>query len=86
MRNGRLIAGVAALLAVTSVLVTHDMSSAFRVSNRIAMLVMLLLMGFQGAAAPLFLSERDDPSTPGQIARIFRLFVALSLAMLLALS
>ena len=58
----------------------------YGVANRVAMLVMLILMGFQGAAAPLFLARRDDPATPGQIARIFRLFVALSLAALLVLS
>ena len=58
----------------------------YGVANRVALLVMLVLMGFQGAAAPLFLARRDDPSTPGQIARIFRLFTVLSLAAFLVLS
>jgi O-antigen/teichoic acid export membrane protein len=58
----------------------------YGVGNRVALLVMLVLMGFQGAAAPLFLARRDDPSTPGQIAQIFRAFTVLSLAALLALS
>jgi O-antigen/teichoic acid export membrane protein len=58
----------------------------YGVGNRVAMLVMLLLMGFQGAAAPLFLSRRDEPSTPSEIARIFRWFVAISIVMLLTLS
>jgi O-antigen/teichoic acid export membrane protein len=58
----------------------------YGVANRVALLVMLVLMGFQGAAAPLFLSRRDDPATPAHIAKIFRLFAALSLAVLLMLS
>jgi O-antigen/teichoic acid export membrane protein len=58
----------------------------YGVANRVAMLTMLLLVGFQGAAVPLFLSRRDDPSTPAAIARIFRLFTALALAMALGLS
>ena len=58
----------------------------YGVANRVALLVMLILMGFQGAAAPLFLARRDDPATPGQIARIFRLFSVLSLAALLVLT
>ncbi len=58
----------------------------YGVASRVAMLTMLLLMGFQGAAVPLFLSRKEDPSTPGEIARIFRLFCALALAMGLGLS
>jgi O-antigen/teichoic acid export membrane protein len=58
----------------------------YGVANRVALLVMLVLLGFQGAAAPLFLSQRDDPATPAHIAKIMRFFVALSLAALLVLS
>jgi O-antigen/teichoic acid export membrane protein len=58
----------------------------YGVANRVATLIMLVLMGFQGAAAPLFLARRDDPETPRQIAQILRLFTVLSLCALLVLS
>lgn len=50
------------------------------------MIVSLLLVGFQGAALPLVLARKDDPTTPGEIARIFRILSALALSMFALLS
>ncbi len=50
------------------------------------MIVVLLLVGFQGAATPLILAGKDDPTTPRDIARIMRIFWALALSSFVALS
>jgi O-antigen/teichoic acid export membrane protein len=52
----------------------------YGVGNRLAMIISLLLVGFQGAALPLILSRRNDPSTPRDLARILRIFSALALS------
>lgn len=68
----------------------HDRSLAdvgiYGVAFRIATIVTLLLAGFQGAAGPLILARRDDPETPGELARIFRLFSAVALIAFLVVS
>jgi O-antigen/teichoic acid export membrane protein len=58
----------------------------YGVGFRWAMIVSLVLIGFQGAAMPLFLARHRDPSTPADIARIFRVFTALALGAFVALS
>jgi O-antigen/teichoic acid export membrane protein len=58
----------------------------YGVGFRWAMIVSLVLVGFQGAAMPLFLARHQEPSTPADIARIFRVFSALALALFVALS
>jgi O-antigen/teichoic acid export membrane protein len=58
----------------------------YGVGFRWAMIVSLVLIGFQGAAMPLFLARHRDPSTPADIARIFRVFAALALGAFVALS
>lgn len=70
--------------------VQRDMSlygvGLYGVGYRIATILSLMLVGFQGAATPLIVAHRDDPSTPGDLARIVRLFTAASLAAFAALS
>jgi O-antigen/teichoic acid export membrane protein len=58
----------------------------YGVGFRWAMIVSLVLVGFQGAAMPLFLARHQEPSTPEEIARIFRVFSALALGLFVALS
>jgi O-antigen/teichoic acid export membrane protein len=58
----------------------------YGVAFRIATVVALLLAGFQGVATPMILARHQDPTTPGELARIFRLFSALSLIVFLTVS
>lgn len=58
----------------------------YGVAFRIATIVTLLLAGFQGAAAPLILTRHEEPTTPGELARIFRLFSAVALIAFLVVS
>jgi O-antigen/teichoic acid export membrane protein len=58
----------------------------YGVGFRWAMIVSLVLVGFQGAAMPLFLARHRDPSMPADVARIFRVFAALAIAIFVALS
>jgi O-antigen/teichoic acid export membrane protein len=58
----------------------------YGVGFRWAMIVSLVLVGFQGAAMPLFLARYQEPSTPADIARIFRIFAAVGLGLFVALS
>jgi O-antigen/teichoic acid export membrane protein len=58
----------------------------YGVGYRLAMIISLLLVGFQGAATPLILAGKDDPTTPRDIARIMRIFWALALSSFVALS
>ena len=52
----------------------------YGVGYRLAMVVSLLLTGFQAASLPLILARKDEPSTPRDFARVFRIFVALALS------
>jgi O-antigen/teichoic acid export membrane protein len=58
----------------------------YGVAFRIATVVSLLLAGFQGAATPLILARHQHPTTPGELARIFRLFSAVALIAFLVVS
>jgi O-antigen/teichoic acid export membrane protein len=58
----------------------------YGVGYRVAMIISLLLVGFQGAATPLILAGKDDPATPRNIARIMRMFWALALSSFVVLS
>jgi len=58
----------------------------YGVGYRLAAIISLLLVGFQGAATPLILSGKDDPAIPGDIARIMRVFWALALSSFVVLS
>jgi O-antigen/teichoic acid export membrane protein len=67
---------------------THSLTEVgiYGVAFRIAAIVTLLLAGFQGAATPLILARRNDPGTPGELERIFRLFSAVALTVFLVVS
>jgi O-antigen/teichoic acid export membrane protein len=83
-------AGVFLNLYADRLVIQHVRSVAdvglYGVAYRIAMIGTLLLVGVQGALTPLILSRREDPSTPADVARIFRIFAALALSVFVALS
>ncbi len=58
----------------------------YAVGYRIASAAYFLIAGTQGAITPLVLAHKDDPETPKDLARIFRLFVVCALALFLFLS
>jgi O-antigen/teichoic acid export membrane protein len=66
------------LLSITEV-------GIYGVAYRFASAAGLLMLGFQGALTPLIYSHFREPGTPLELARIFRLFVAFALALLLSL-
>ena len=53
---------------------------------RLALIVSLLLLGLQGAVSPLVLARHAEEGTRDALARLFRLFCAVALAVLLLLS
>lgn len=61
-------------------------AGVYAVGFRLASMVGLLMVGFQGALTPLVLARYRDPSTPGDLARIFRYFSALALALFVLLA
>lgn len=58
----------------------------FGIGFRVAGMVGLVIVGFQGALTPLIYAHHRNPSTPSQLARIFRIFVAFALLMFLVIS
>lgn len=58
----------------------------YGIGYRVASIAGILMIGFQGALTPLVYAHYREPETPRQLARIFRLFVAFSLALYLALT
>lgn len=58
----------------------------FGIGYRLASIVALLVLGFQMALTPLVYQRYRDPATPGELARIFRVFVAVAAVLALALS
>jgi O-antigen/teichoic acid export membrane protein len=57
----------------------------YGVGNRVALIVSIGMVGFQGALTPLIYARHQDPTTPGDLARLFSLFAAVSLVLLAAL-
>ena len=53
---------------------------------RLAMIVSLLLVGVQGATLPLIFARKDEPSTPADLAQIFRIFSGIGLSAFVLLS
>jgi O-antigen/teichoic acid export membrane protein len=82
--------GVFLNLYADRLVIQHERSlydlGLYGVGYRLAMIVSLLLSGFQAAATPLILSRAKEESTPRDVARIFRIFTAATLSMFVALS
>lgn len=58
----------------------------FGIGFRVASIVGLVIVGFQGALTPLIYARYRDPATPTQLARIFRIFVSFALLLFLMVS
>jgi len=58
----------------------------FGIAYRLVSILGLLVAGFQTALVPLIFNSYRLPSTPGEIARIFRFFVAAELMVLMGVS
>lgn len=73
-------------IAIRELLNLHELG-LFGVGYRIASIVTLLVVGFQGALTPLIYTHYREPGTPRELARIFSffIFVALTLCLVLAL-
>jgi O-antigen/teichoic acid export membrane protein len=71
-----------------AVLQTRSLNAVgvYGVGFRISAAVTLLLLGFQGAATPLITARHGEESTREELARIFRIFVTMALALFVALS
>lgn len=76
--------GYADRLAIQSQL-DLDAVGVYGVAYRLSLIVSLTLIGFQGALLPQVLRKHADHGTPLQLARVFRLFTALALSVLVAL-
>ena len=83
-------AGVFLNLYADRLVIQHERSlyelGLYGVGYRVAMISTLLLTGFQAAATPLILAGANEPGTAADIARIFRIFAAITLSMFVLLS
>ena len=82
---GVLLNGYADRVAIQTRLELSDVG-LYGVGYRLSLVVSLTLIGFQGALLPQLLRTYRDPGTPLQLARVFRLFSALALCVLLLVS
>lgn len=77
--------GYADRLAIQSSLTLADVG-VYGIAYRLSLVAGLVLLGFQGALLPLVLARHAEPSTPPELERIFRLFCALALGVVLLVS
>jgi O-antigen/teichoic acid export membrane protein len=86
------LSGIAVWLSqyIDRIMIKHYLSieqvGLFGVGYRIASIVGLVMIGFQGALTPLVYNNYTKDDTPEQIAKIFRLFTAASLIFFLMLT
>lgn len=77
-------------LYVDRLMINHYLSlqdvGLFGMGFRVAGIVGLVVVGFQGALTPLIYAHYREAETPGHLARIFRLFIAMALLMFLVVS
>ncbi len=83
--TGVFLNGYADRVAIQSRLSLNDVG-IYGVGYRLSLIVGLTLIGFQGALLPQVLSRHTDPGTPFELSRVFRLFCALALTVLVAVS
>ena len=72
-------------IAIRELMTLADVG-VFGIGYRLASSVSLLMVGFQAALTPIIYTRHRRDETPGELARIFRLFVALALLVVLAVS
>ncbi|MDO9049996.1 MAG: oligosaccharide flippase family protein [Methylotenera sp.] len=77
-------------LYIDRLMINHFLSvdevGLFGIGYRLASVVGLVIVGFQGALTPLIFSNYHDEQTPRQLAVIFRGFIVFSLLIFLSLS
>ncbi|GIV96200.1 MAG: hypothetical protein KatS3mg057_0857 [Herpetosiphonaceae bacterium] len=82
--------GVFVSLYIDRIIIKEFMSlrdlGIFGVGYRIASIVSIVMVGFQGALTPLIYTYHHDPRTPQELARIFRYFVAIALLIFVTVS
>lgn len=72
-------------LAIKRLMTLSDVG-LYGVGNRVALIVSLAMVGFQGALTPLIYAHHQAPTTPGELARLFRLFATASLVLIAGLA
>jgi O-antigen/teichoic acid export membrane protein len=72
-------------ISITSIMTLGDLG-IFGIGYRVASVVGLLMVGFQGAISPLIYSKYREANTPAEIARVFRYFSFLALLVAASLS
>ena len=72
-------------IAINELMTLSDVG-LFGVGYRLSSVTALLMVGFVSALTPLVYSRHREPDTPRELARIFRLFTALALAVCLGLA
>ena len=77
--------GYADRIAIRSQATLHDVG-LYGVGYRLSLVVSLTLLGFQGALLPLVLAHHERDETRLDLARIFRIFVAIACAVFLCVS
>ncbi len=70
---------------VVKLLLDIDALGLYGIALRFAAVASFIQIGFQSSLTPLITQHYRDPESPSQLARIFRLFLALSLPPVLAL-
>lgn len=65
---------------------TIDEVGLYGIAYRVASISSLLMVAFQGALSPLIYAHYHKPETPGDLAKIFRIFVVIAMAACLALA
>lgn len=72
-------------LYIDRIMINHFLSirevGLYGIGYRVASIASLAMVGFQGALTPLVYTHYREPSTPYQLARIFRFFMATALIM-----
>jgi O-antigen/teichoic acid export membrane protein len=75
---------------VDRMMINHYLSlnevGLYGIAYRLSSVVGLMIAGVQGALMPLVLKNYQQPDTPWQLARVFRVFIAGALLVFLALS
>ena len=77
--------GYADRIAIQSSLTLADVG-IYGIALRLSLVAGLVLLGFQGALLPLVLARHAEATTPLELERIFRLFCALALTVVLFIS
>ncbi|WP_051906684.1 oligosaccharide flippase family protein [Methylomarinum vadi] len=86
------LSGIAVIVSsyIDRIMINHFLSvhevGIYGIGFRLAAIVGLFIAGFQAAFVPLVYNNYKNPDTPNQMARIFRVFVALCLFAFLMLS